>query len=340
MLCILPRGRIDTLHVVLGDSAGGSLHGALDLKTCGLACERDPFYCGPLPPVRGLSHWRADRTRWFNETEPTGRYVERPPNLRRLRQALKRSRSVHLWAAIGLSEQLFLAFWSVTLRECLGFGGPIRVTVFERVVWTNGYSFPAVTLGHISSERFRDPPPDRVLAGMLAVDLRDLWHAATSPSPDPLLAYFEAPADTWPRRAARSLLNRYPDIRTGLTRWDEVLLRGVAKHAPNAIRPIGDTLKACIEEDESVGDGWLWNCLRRLGDASRPHPLVTIRYDGGRDMRHASVALTPAGESVLTGEANVVDLNGIDRWAGGVHLSSADDRVWFRDGDSLTRSVP
>lgn len=339
MLFVLPRGRIDTLHIVLGDSAGGSIHGALDLKNCGLVCERDPFYFGPLPPIRGLSRWRAMRTRWFNKTDPLGRYVERPPNLRRLRQILKRSRWVHLWAATALSEQLFLAFWATTLRECSGFSGPVRITIYEQLLSERKRQpFRAMTLGYISTSEFRNPPPARPLAGVLELELSDLWNEATAPTPEPLLAYLGEPAECWPRRAARSLLNRYPDIRTGLTRWDEVLLHGVRRNGPNAIRTIGDRLRVSIE-DESVGDGWLWSCLCRLGERSQPYPLVKIRCDGGREMRHAEVALTSAGESVLAGKSNAVVLNGIDRWAGGVRLTSADGRLWFRDGDRLISSA-
>ena len=328
----VPRGTIETLHFVLGDSAGGSAHEGLDLTRDGLVCDDDPLYCGPLPPMNGFSRWRAGRARWWRELDPRGYARYRPPNVRRLRQALKRSRTVHLWSAIGLSEQLFLAHWATALRGPLAFRGPVRVTVFERVEWENGESFPAATSGWIAADRFRHPPPPRDLAGSLAADLAGLWEAATAPTPTPLLAYIaEPPGDSWPRRAVRSLLNRYPDARTGLTRWDAALLAGVAEHAPSAIKPVADTLFEA-DEEEKIGDGWLWFCLRRMADRSRPNPLLEIKFTGGREMRHAAVALSDAGRTVLAGEANAVALRGIDRWAGGVHLDSAAGRVWYRDG--------
>jgi hypothetical protein len=40
--------------------------------------------------------------------------------------------------------------------------------------------------------------------------------------------------------------------------------------------------------------------------------------------RHMPVALTATGRRVLDGEADHVELNGVDRWIGGVHLSGHD----------------
>jgi len=52
-------------------------------------------------------------------------------------------------------------------------------------------------------------------------------------------------------------------------------------------------------------------------------------------MRDTQVRVTEAGIDVLDGRANAVALNGIDDWVCGVHLSSEENRVWFREGDLL-----
>jgi len=49
-------------------------------------------------------------------------------------------------------------------------------------------------------------------------------------------------------------------------------------------------------------------------------------------MRGLSVTITDAGQQVISGAANAVELNGIDDWIGNVHLSSAANRVWFAGG--------
>jgi hypothetical protein len=45
------------------------------------------------------------------------------------------------------------------------------------------------------------------------------------------------------------------------------------------------------------------------------------------------VALTEAGREVLSGRADQIRLNGIDRWMGGVHLTAARSYRW--NGESL-----
>jgi hypothetical protein len=49
------------------------------------------------------------------------------------------------------------------------------------------------------------------------------------------------------------------------------------------------------------------------------------------------VALTGAGRDVLAGRSDHVELNGIDRWMGGVHLTRRS--LWRWDGSAL-RSEP
>jgi hypothetical protein len=43
--------------------------------------------------------------------------------------------------------------------------------------------------------------------------------------------------------------------------------------------------------------------------------------------------MTEAGQRIVSGAVNAVELNGIDDWIGGVHLDSSSNRVWFtKDG--------
>jgi hypothetical protein len=41
------------------------------------------------------------------------------------------------------------------------------------------------------------------------------------------------------------------------------------------------------------------------------------------------MALTPQGEATLRGEADFVEMNGVDEWLGGVHLLG--DQLWRWD---------
>src|SRR5262249_12959776 len=135
------------------------------------------------------------------------------------------------------------------------------------------------------------------------------------------------------RPALRRLIARYPDAASGLSVHDEMLLRNVRDRGPRAVRIIVETMKEDFSSGDAVGDGWLFYRLRQLGRGA--HPAVVL--SGELTIRDAQVRLTDAGNNVLSGKANVVDLNGVDEWIGGVHLDSANGQTWFRQDDRLVR---
>ena len=66
-----------------------------------------------------------------------------------------------------------------------------------------------------------------------------------------------------------------------------------------------------------------WNALRA------PEPTADDR---------GQLRLRAAGEQVLRGEADRVDLLGIDRWIGGTHITP--DNVWRWDGAGRALIAP
>jgi hypothetical protein len=74
-----------------------------------------------------------------------------------------------------------------------------------------------------------------------------------------------------------------------------------------------------MEERNFMGDTTFWCIVRHL--AQTRHPLVTISARNS-DHRQADdrVQMTTIGRDVLDGRADHLNLNGIDKWMGGVHL--------------------
>jgi hypothetical protein len=68
-----------------------------------------------------------------------------------------------------------------------------------------------------------------------------------------------------------------------------------------------------------LGDSSFFAYAREL--ASCANPLLSIHGD--------QASITHAGKEVREGHADHIELNGIDRWIGGVHLTR--DHVWRRD---------
>jgi hypothetical protein len=79
-----------------------------------------------------------------------------------------------------------------------------------------------------------------------------------------------------------------------------------------------------LEEAIYLGDLSFFNILETL--ASAPHPLL---------IEDGKIHVTDTGRDVLAARADHIALNGIDRWLGGVHLTTA--QTWRWDGHQLRR---
>jgi hypothetical protein len=72
------------------------------------------------------------------------------------------------------------------------------------------------------------------------------------------------------------------------------------------------------EENERVGDIWLFSRLRGLALPTLPRPAVELTGER-TTIRGIEARLTSDGERFLKGESDFVELNGIEDWVGGVH---------------------
>ena len=147
------------------------------------------------------------------------------------------------------------------------------------------------------------------------------WRGFRRPSPSGLVQLLKADSRVVPglRRALRWLLEEYPSRRNGLSRLEGELLREIRRLGrAKAARAVGWVIAR-----DWAGDTLLLDMLRNFVRAE--HPLLEFAepYAGKIEswkFNGAALALTAIGRRVLSGEENVVALNGIDRWIGGVHL--------------------
>jgi hypothetical protein len=70
------------------------------------------------------------------------------------------------------------------------------------------------------------------------------------------------------------------------------------------------------------------------GDDGSPLPVPPPLGDG-RTFARYPVRLTGAGRDVLRGEADRVELLGLDRWVGGTHVTADNEWRWDPDGRRL-----
>ena len=129
--------------------------------------------------------------------------------------------------------------------------------------------------------------------------------------------------DCWPE---------LPGLRDGLS--------GTERHALQAIAAGASTPAAAfsaaqqLEDAPFLGDTSFYRALAALGegpvrlieaDEGDPLPAPPSLGDG-QAFLSLRLRLTDEGQQVLRGEADRVDLLGLDRWVGGTHLTP--DNVW------------
>jgi hypothetical protein len=120
--------------------------------------------------------------------------------------------------------------------------------------------------------------------------------------------------------ALKRLAQELPWTRDGLSRTERTALATVADGADNPI----DMFRAlqAAEERPFMGDYWAWLALHRLGTGE--HPLVVAPVAPApqitAEFATQTYELTDVGHDVLAARADHAELNGVDRWVGGVHL--------------------
>jgi hypothetical protein len=119
--------------------------------------------------------------------------------------------------------------------------------------------------------------------------------------------------------------SRFPSIRNGLGEVERRALEGIAAGATDFM-----TLFTRFDETPprfGFGDGEFLRHLRRL--ATCAVAMITITEVEGENPPKALFALTPAGQNVLDGKVDFIDLNNAGFWLGGAHLTR--EKLWRWD---------
>jgi hypothetical protein len=335
-----------SLHVISGHSAAGCLKQALGVRNSRVLVGDGDLHCGPVPMMDDLFAWYRMRNTYSDDlfsnyltyvfddpvppTVSIGDEPEAGPHIDGER--LSEASEVVVWIAQGLREQLLLA-WVVFLFDRFKLDhSKLRVVQFER---TN-QSRPILAMGELSPESINGLNSGAQPLGFKEIEeLRRAWLAYTSSDPGRLVDYLaESSFLPFLHRAMARLVHRYPEARTGLSHWDEVLLQQTIENGPLLRRVAGYAMAFC-DTPARMGDDYLIGRLTKLGSPDLPFPLVALSSSDHPKKTH-HVEITDFGRKVLAGEANHVAENGIDDWIGGVHLIG--DTVVFRDGETLLLS--
>jgi hypothetical protein len=334
LIKLLPPG----LHIVLGDSAGGSFTRVFFARDR-LLIDHDVLSCGPTPRSADLAAWTQLRQDFWASLVPGhgGEYAPSRFNLVQNAQRLIDAERIHIWAATGVSEQLFIAF-VVHLAQLVGADlGKLALVQFETFNDARANN-RVIGLGELDEAQMRKHPEPVAISVDVAQQYLNAWAALTSPDPASLASFArEHPeANRWLRLAMQLMTRRFPDKRTGLSYWDQALLSRVPVRGPGVSHIIGFTMAETFVLGDLVGDWYLFGRLLRMGSDRNPRPLLTLSGDQ-MSIRNTEAVLTPFGQEVIKGTASNYPDNPIDDWAAGVRLSSAEGAVWFNDGGRVVK---
>ena len=236
---------------------------------------------------------------------------------------------VVVWTGDTASEQLHLCWLAAVL--------PVSCNIH---VARAGMGIDrAVGIGHLDGQELAATQWE--LIGQEArAELAGIWRAYVASSPEGFVDYvggvavgsLTTTAPTAMISGLKGLLGRFHSVDTGLTVWEEALLRRIVAYPSEAVDEIvwGVIRQRPVDECDFIGDLSLLGCLRELADGG------LLAHDGdSEDGGRGRYVLTALGRDVLAGRVNRVRVAGFDRWFGGTRLRAVDGAMWWRDGDRV-----
>jgi hypothetical protein len=235
--------------------------------------------------------------------------------------ALREGRQIVLWFEHDLYDQLQLIDVLALAGET-GFD-PEQLELIEADAFPGRPGFRG--LGELTAAELESLwPRRRAVTDEDTAGAQRAWEAVRRSDPRGIAEVRLDPPSSRPFLAAAlgRLLEELPDADDGLSRTERQLLE-LLDDGPLLTGALF-VASQDLEEAPFHGDAWI---LRTLAELT---PLVSLT--------EGSAALTDAGRRVLAGDADRVELLGIDRWVGGTRLVPG--AVWRWDADASELVVP
>ncbi len=333
------------MHILNGDSAAGCFRQAFHPPQEELLVFRDVLSCGRLKAYVDIKQWAKYRRDYW-----AAMYVKQgfdgiddiataPNDFYNDFDQLKCADKINLWVGCALSDHLLLVFL-VKLFDVHGLDFS-KLAIYQYTHADNNLT--VIGLGILSPEQIEALKPEslRLNDAQIAFCL-EVWEIVTAGNPEDLMRILKLKQASLPllHSSLKSLFYRFPKLSNGLSHFDELILNAAKDHAPNTLRIIAEAMTQDMYPDkyphifDVVGDTYLFDRLKNMAQASLKKPLLSLNAMD-ESLRETTTKITEFGLEVLKGKQNVVDVNGIDDWVGGIHLTIRSGSAWFRDGDKL-----
>jgi hypothetical protein len=324
------RRLADALHVTNGDSAAQTL---LEIEHVQRVLPwRDALHEGPVPSTSD-DELRRVRAAFLSEDSPDDAgAIRRTLEERDHELEGARDGDYVLWFEADLYDQLQLVQILARLRE-LGISAD-RITLICIGEHLGIAHFGG--LGELTAAQLEG------VASTAATSIQDdalelasaAWQALRREEPVELVQIAKAQSANlrFVGEAFDRLSREYPSTRDGLSLTERRILAAVSEGAASA----ADAFVAAARRETRpfLGDVFAFRTMRRLAGGRTPLLELGSAPLTGR----TPIGLSEPGRAVLGGDADYVDLNGLERWIGGVHLDShADDWRWDEGLERIQR---
>lgn len=321
------------LHVLNGDSTRAIL------EQTNVAGERlvwaDVLHDGPAPAALSADEWRQVRAR-HHASQGAGTEQEILAGLRESDEQLERQadyEEVVFWFEHDLFDQLLL------IRHLDWLSGISDRSRFRLICIGSFPGHPRFAgLGELSPDELASLFPQRqaLTEGQIALG-SGLWQAFGATDPrrlSDLVIDGDTQALPFVAEALKRHLEDFPSTENGLARSERQILSMIGQDTRTAVDVFRDVAR--LEERVFMGDSTFFRIMKRMTAGRAP----LLSHDGTFDSRAEATgvfSLTDVGCAVIEGRADYIEVNGIDRWMGGVHLTDGSFR-WTGARVKLTRT--
>ena len=316
-----------TQHITDGESVAGTLRQSAvpgEVRIFG-----DLMYEGPAPAGLSDAEWWDRRARFLSRSGGLT-LAEARRVVKTFEDSLK-SIPDHdetvLWMDHRLSDQLILIMLLERFYRLHRGRSSLSLICVGRYPGMENF----VGLGQLTAEQLASLADTRSPVSEAEFALAGAaWNAFTSsvPSDVELVLAQDTSALPFLASALRRHLEQFPSVENGLSRTERQALSVLRDRGPLPALQLFFAVQK-MENPLFMGDGSFFAILQELSSAH--FPLIRVGSDVGSPLSPSSViTMTDVGSRVLDLRDDHVKLNGIERWLGGVHLTST-DAVWRWD---------
>jgi len=285
----------------------------------------DPYVHGPVPETDTLEEFIEARAAYIS-------YDNNPPYevaLKRLQEdysSLEKARdydAVYLWSENDTYDQLICAklldFFSDKLKRppCIKMINVTSMPGVEKFVGIG--QLPPVAM-RVLWQEFEEVSESQYQSAV------DAWKAIRSPTPTHLQRLVETGLPDMPvmKTALDRHLKQLPSSFNGLNLTENLTLKILDNKGSMSAAQLFNWYTNHFEPLPFMGDTGYWHTLDDLANAAQP-AIGLVK--NGKQSNQWQVSLTDIGNELLIGNRDWLSLNAVDRWVGGIHISTDAGKV-------------